>query len=257
MALNHLYEATPLIAGELCDLYLCTCGETILKSPREDEADEALMNEAFALSVLIKKTEDKRMLPFVPEPMEIGGVNHVFRYLDGFYTLEQVREKHGPLDPRDMAWMFRRLLVVLGFAHRVDIVHGAVVPSHVMIHPEKHGLVLVDWCYARTERDSVLLRTSEKYADWYPVEVKDEAPVGPATDLDMAARCMIWLVGGDPVTATLPDDLAREYKAFFAPLNAWDVVGRYDDAWKTKALFEELLARLYGARKFRPFSMTD
>ena len=44
--------------------------------------------------------------------------------------------------------MWRRLLTALGWAHRARLVHGAVFPEHVLIHPELHGLVLVDWCYA-------------------------------------------------------------------------------------------------------------
>ena len=44
--------------------------------------------------------------------------------------------------------MWRRLLVGLGWAHRAGVVHGAVLPEHVLIHPAEHGLVLVDWCYS-------------------------------------------------------------------------------------------------------------
>ena len=54
----------------------------------------------------------------------------------------------GGVDPRDAAWMWRRLLVALGFAHRAGVLHGAVLPEHVLIHPGEHGLVLVDWCYS-------------------------------------------------------------------------------------------------------------
>lgn len=255
MAVEHDYPADPTIIGELCDLHRCTCGKTVKKVAREDDADMALLNEQFAL-IKVRSDEDHRVLPFVPEPLAQPGDTLVLNWLDGWYTLEQVKERHGDLDPRDMAWMFRRLLVVLGFAARAKLVHGAVVPSNVMIHPEQHGLTLIDWCYAKPAENPLAI-TSEKYEEWYPVEVRDDLPVYPATDIDMAARNMIWLVGGDPVTATVPDGVPREYKAFFAPLNAWDVLGRYDDAWKTKALFEELITRLYGPRKFRPFSMAD
>ena len=36
----------------------------------------------------------------------------------GFYTLEQVHEQHPALDGRHLAWIFKRLLTVLGFCHR-------------------------------------------------------------------------------------------------------------------------------------------
>ena len=69
--------------------------------------------------------------------------------LGGFRSLAEVRSAFpAGLDPRDAAWMWRRLLVAIGAAHRAGVIHGAVLPEHVLIHPAEHGLVLVDWCYS-------------------------------------------------------------------------------------------------------------
>ena len=48
------------------------------------------------------------------------------------------------LDPRDAAWMWRRLLVALGTVHAAGVVHGAVLPDHVLIHPDLHD-TLIGW----------------------------------------------------------------------------------------------------------------
>jgi len=38
--------------------------------------------------------------------------------------------------------MHRGLLKALAGAHRIGLVHGAVVAENVLVHPEKHGVVL-------------------------------------------------------------------------------------------------------------------
>ena len=116
--------------------------------------------------------------------------------LDGFRNLAEVRDAFpGGVDPRDAAWMWRRLLVAVGAAHRAGLIHGAVLPEHVMIHPGEHGLVLVDWCYSGPV-PAVRLRTAvRRYLDWYPPEVLAGEPAGPDLDIWLATRCMTELVG--------------------------------------------------------------
>src|SRR5690606_6533500 len=104
---------------------------------------------------------------------------------------------------RDAAWMWRRLLVGIGFAHRTGVLHGAVLPDHVMIHPEDHGLVLVGWCHSVTAPDGHdgawpsgrVPAMVDRYADMYPPEVPQRLPASPATDVFMATRCMTRLMG--------------------------------------------------------------
>jgi serine/threonine protein kinase len=116
--------------------------------------------------------------------------------LAGFRSLSEVRDAFpGGVDPRDAAWMWRRLLVAVGAAHRTGLIHGAVLPEHVMIHPGEHGLVLVDWCYSGPA-PAVRVRTVVKrYLDWYPPEVLAGDPAGPDLDIWLATRCMTELVG--------------------------------------------------------------
>ena len=253
---THEYPTAPFVSGELCDLLRCTCGETVAKRARHGN-ESAVMAEAMNLSALLKDA-DPRLPPYVPELVSVasdGGWTNVFKSLDGFYTLEEVHARYPVLEPRDMAWMFRRLLVVLGFTMRADMVHGAVVPSHVLIHPEKHGLVLVDWCYATGAGQDLEMR-SEAYQDWYPPEGKTGTIVGPEMDVYMAAGCMLWLLGGQPDGSGLPTSVPREYRAFFNVCTKPIAADRPPDAWDVKEHFDGLIEHLYGARKFRPFSMS-
>jgi hypothetical protein len=118
----------------------------------------------------IARLGDTRYAPYLPRLVDTarfdtapgGGPRrraNVLGRLDGFVSLGQVRAAYpGGVDVRDAAWMWRRLLVVLGHAHRAGAAHGAVLPEHVLIHPGDHGLVLADWCgstRARSGRSSV------------------------------------------------------------------------------------------------------
>ena len=67
----------------------------------------------------------------------------------GWYTLAEVRRAYPMgVDPKDMAWMWRRLLVALGFAHLNGVIHGAVLPDNISILPGQHGLLLENWSQA-------------------------------------------------------------------------------------------------------------
>lgn len=216
--------------------------------------------EASILSVLLDEP-DPRLVPYLPEFHETfvtddGKWVNVFTHLDGFYSLKQVLARYpGGIDPRDMAWMFRRLLVVLGFAYEQQFVHGAIVPDHVMIHPEMHGLVLVDWSYSTMASMPQTLWSLE-YTDWYPLGISPGKHHGDAKhelDLAMAARTMIYVLGGDPRYGSVPHGLPKEYRPFFNALVSPAAMPAHP--WQIKEHFDDLLERLYGPRRFRPFSM--
>ena len=107
-----------------------------------------------------------------------------------------------------MAWIWRRLLLALGHAHDRDVIHGAVLPTHVLIHPEAHGLLLVDWYRQRPRRPRHRSQDSGHQPRvrglvsarrcW-----RRTLPT-PAVDLEMGLRCMVYLLGGDPLTGSLP-----------------------------------------------------
>lgn len=236
--------------GELSTLVLDPVLQQVQKQALPGK-ELMIAREAMTLSVL-RSEGRSAFLPYLPEILSSTGDAVTLVYLDGFYNLEEVKARYPDgIDPRDMAWMFRRLLVALGHTVETGTVHGAVVPSHVMIQPEMHGMVLIDWCYS-TPLDTVLLHQSDAYRDWYPSYARSGREVGMNLDVTMAAKCMIELIGGDGSNSILPDGLPREYGAFFRaatnpnmPVHPWDV----------KDSFDELLERLYGPRRFRPFSM--
>ncbi len=164
----------------------------------------------------------------------------------GFHTLAEVHDAHPDgLDPRDAAWMWRRLLTALGWAHRAGRVHGAVLPEHVLIHPGLHGLVLVNWCYSTALGDRVPALV-ERHRAAYPPEVTGRRPATEATDIHLASHTMATLMG---------ERTPKPMRAFLRGCTLPAEARRPHDAWQLLAELDALLDRLYGPRTFRPFAM--
>lgn len=133
-----------------------------------------------------------------------------------------------------------------------------------MIWPEEHGVVLVDWCYASLADDDhsefgPIKAIVAKRRDWYPQEVLAKRAPSPATDIAMAARCMVQLLGGDPLTGVCPAaSVPRGFQAFFQGCLGQSQRSRPDDAFKLIEEFDAMLERLgapFWPRTFRIFVM--
>jgi hypothetical protein len=148
----------PVASGDITELYAVDGDAALLKLPRRPADNDLLEAEAAALRTLAAEG-DPKFRPYAPRLVEsfthedadrARRTANIIARQRGFVPLAEVHAAYpGGLDPRDVAWMWRRLLTGLGWAHRAGLVHGAVLPEHVLIHPAEHGLVLVDWCYPR------------------------------------------------------------------------------------------------------------
>ncbi|WP_433325850.1 molecular chaperone DnaJ [Spirillospora sp. CA-294931] len=263
---RHTYSLGARAAqGDLADLYGASYDggrDVLIKMPRDPADSDLLEREAVALRQLPKDGDD-RFVPYVPRLVESfrhrdtatgkQRQTNALERLDGFVSLTEVRAAYpGGIDPRDAAWMWRRLLVALGFAHRAGVLHGAVLPDHVLVHPGEHGLVLVDWCYsvpgcyAHVDSSGRVPAMIDRYADRYPPEVPARQTASGATDLYMATQCMTDLMG---------DRAPKPMRMFAKGCRLASQNRRPGDAWRLLGEFDELLERLYGRRRFRPFRM--
>jgi hypothetical protein len=262
----HLFDS-----GDAADIHLATtAGEShtgletlyLLKVARLPEGNAHLDIERKALTTLLRAagpTTYRHYLPVLVDSFTAAGrfprrVN-VFRLEPGFHTLEQVHEQHPALDGRHLAWIFKRLLTVLGFSHRQNILHGAVLPCHALIHAAGHGLRLVGW--GRSVAVGRHIKTvPARYRAWYPAEVQHEGPASPATDLFLAARCLVYLAGGDPETDQMPEAVLPPMRRFFGTCLLESAAMRPDDAWALLEDFDALLLALYGPPTFHELTLT-
>jgi serine/threonine protein kinase len=243
-----VYRIGGIVAsGDLADLSAVDGNRALLKVPRRPADNDLMAAEADALRRLWRDG-DPRYRPYAPRLLESlehqdgNGVRrraNVLESLGGFVPLSRLEKA---VDPRDAAWMWRRLLVGLGWAHRAGVVHGAIVEEHVLIHPAEHGLAIVDWCYSGPRPAAIV----KSRAAAYPPEVRRDRAASPATDIYMATGLMTRLVGNG-----LPAAMKR-----FAGGCLYDAERmRPQDAWVLLGEFDELLHKLYGPRVFRPFTI--
>jgi hypothetical protein len=259
-----------LASGDVADVHLATAADEpaaaeplyLLKVARAPEGNAHLDVERKALRTLLDgagTTTYRNYLPALVDSFPTTGRRpqriNVFRWEAGFHTFEQVHEQHPALDGRHLAWIFKRLLTVLGFSHRRGIVHGAVLPCHALIHAAGHGLRLVGWGQSVTA-GRCLRTVPARYRDWYPAEVHDHRPASPATDLFLAARCLVYLAGGDPLTNRMPETVPSPMRRFVQTCFLESAAMRPDDAWALMEDFDALLRALYGSPKFHELTLT-
>ncbi len=175
---------------------------------------------------------------------------NVLAYTEECYTLAQVHEAYPDgIDLRDAAWMFNRLLGALVAAHRSNIVHGAVLPEHVLIFPKDHNAILLDWSYA-VKPGIPIKAISPGRRTFYPPEIFLKKPATFSVDLYMAAFCLFFLVGGDK--AAIPTPIRGLLRSCWL-----GVAHRPGNAWELFEEFGKLLKALYGPKKFRHFVMPE
>jgi hypothetical protein len=267
---KRLYTVQHLLAlGDVADIHAATAegdsrAETqyLLKVSRVGGGQAFLDHERKTLVSLLTAAGETTYRHYLPTLAESFSVRdrlrkrvNVFLYEPGFHTLEQVHEQHPGLDGRHLAWIFKRLLTVLGFSHRQGAVHGAVLPGHVLVHAAGHGLRLVGWgqSVARGQR---IKTVPTRYRDWYPPEVLTRQPAGSATDLFLAARCLVYLAGGDPATSWMPEAVPLPMQRFIRTCLLEKARMRLVDAWALHEDFDLLLRQLYGPPKFHELTLT-
>jgi hypothetical protein len=250
--------------------YPCTFKEdgrevnALLRVTRDPRNNDYAANEVRVLQILGSSKDWTKFSPYFP------GLIDAFVYDDGsslrqaaifiehkdWYSLQEVRQRYATgIDPRDMAWMWRRVLVALGFAHTNSVIHGAVLPPNIWIQPEQHGVMLMNWFHAvRSETGDSLSHIDPDFAAWYPQEIHNHEAPTFGTDIRMSAKLMIHLLGGDAERNSIPDSIPHALRMF---LKGSVLPGKRtpQDAWALLQEFDDLLYRLWGERKFHPFTM--
>lgn len=271
------YEVFAQIAQtDFCNVYCANYKEggsdipvlfQVAKSPLDNEF---VGNEARVLNRLAEEDSFDKFYPYFPNLVDAftfeDSRDHIRREInvfseepDEFYSLAKVRAAYSDgIDPKDMAWIFRRVLVGLGFAHQSGVIHGAILPENIFIQPEKHGLVIKEWSYAVVEPMGFgghLLAIPNDYESWYPVEVLKKELVTPGLDIYLGNKNMVYLLGGGPLLGNLSDNMHPRLRSFFRGCLLPSANQRPQDAWTLLQEFDELIEGLWGPKKFHPFSM--
>jgi serine/threonine protein kinase len=179
---------------------------------------------------------------------------NIFRWVSGFrHTFDEMLQVYPQgIPPRASIWIWRRILEVLSFLHNSGVAHGAILPSHLLVQENEHGVRIVGYSSAGPIGEK--LRTvSQRYESFYPKSVRT---LTTQLDLIMSARCIVAILGGNPETGTLPSRvpprLARlvQQIALTAPNSS-----AREAAWSIREELGVIASDVFGSPQFIPIVM--
>lgn len=222
--------------------YKTGLGEQVLVTSNLDDNDLA-ENHVHMLN-FIESEIPKENLGFYPKIIEgfetNEGLKGVIQTMpNGFVPFSQILKRYpNGIGGRDIGWIFKRVFMVLGMAHDLDIIHAGVSLDSFYIHPEEHGIILNDWQYSQ-KSGNVL--SAVPFTDSYPQKFLDKSPVTPDLDLLLTSKIALELYNNDDWRIT----------RFFNLLGKSS--GKNGAFWFNE--FNWILEKVYGKPKFHPFTL--
>lgn len=263
--------STPTWTGDFSALYraeaLTGKQPVIVKIAAQPKDNARLEWEALVLSRFNgpkAKSTLRKVSVFVPHLLDtfmVAGESgkryraNVTTFHPGLVSLTEIRNAFpSGLDPRDAAWIFRRVLGQTSAAAMADVVHGAIVPDHVLVEPIKHEPLHIGWSTA-VEPGKRITTVVNRWRPFYPPEVFRKEPVDHRADLFMAGQTMIYLLGGDVKSRKLPAGLPVPVASIIRSCIAEDPARRPKDGRVVLDEFTQAIREAWG-RTYRPLILT-
>ncbi|HTM69110.1 MAG TPA: serine/threonine-protein kinase, partial [Candidatus Binatia bacterium] len=177
-----------------------------------------------------------------------GSLMLVMSFIPG-PTLAQIVEKHGRLDAEHVAWISQRILNVLVYLHVHGVIHGDLKPQNVIVQPDTHTVVLVDFGLSSVKPTRGT--KSKGFTDVFaPPEQLSGGTLIPESDIYSLGMTMLHaLCGGDldrvkdlEVPSDVPEPLCR----FIKRLVAEDPLARPKDAGELFAEIQTVREKAFG-----------
>lgn len=232
----------------------------IVKVATDPEFNDLLQNEQAKLLALSQRIGGTPHYAWVnqciPEVIDHGTHRSkavtVFRAYPEFVSFERLLQIFPKgLDYQDVVWMWKRFLATLWFTHQQGVVHGAVLPPNIFVHPTEHGPKLTEWGYAMNFRTPLGAIIGE-YKDFYPPEVFRRRDLEPSVDLYMLAKCVLSLLGGNVTTNELPDTVPAPFAKCVLDCLHEDPSRRPAKAGDLHEEVDTVLKQLIGKPRYRP-----
>jgi hypothetical protein len=141
---------------------------------------------------------------------------------DGFVSVADIIQAYpAGLRPAEAAWVARRIIAQTLAASMAGVVHGAITPDHVLVDPTTHEPMHIGWAHSiddPAKRGGRITHVIDRWRDYYPPEVFDKKTSDHRTDLYMAGKTIVQLVGGDVKRNTLPASVPDEMRRIIVRL---------------------------------------
>jgi len=255
--------------GEYFDVYAGRLARwpselVVIKILRDENAISLYENEWESINSLMKSQVNgsEFYTTLLPQPVLhgriatgtfIGKMANIYRWQSGFKNnLLEVKQvyPHG-VEPRQIIWVWRRILEMLNFIHLSGYVHGNVELSNLLIQENEHGIRLVAFAHAGKANESL---KSNLDGIWHKLNGQKYAT--RQMDLIMSAKCMVELLGGDREKGNLPSRVPTPLANIVTRLAAADEISARDEnAWQIREELGRIADQVYGPPIFCPISM--
>lgn len=248
-----------LADGDLAELWCSpgSDGDPCVAKVAHDAADNDLIfNEAEALQRLHEGgARQAALLPRLHARFftRDGRAGNLLGLVEGLTGLQLRERLPAGVPPEHVIWIGRRVLSVVGHAHKQGLLHGNIEPAHVIVRPRDHRVVLIDWCYTVVEPG----RTGQGFRaihDTYSApEVAQRGRPTPAADLLSIGRTLAFLLGADPLELDMADHVPDPLRRFIRYLARPSPLQRAQDAWEAYFELERVRDTCFGPHVFREF----
>lgn len=162
--------------------------------------------------------------------LDDGSLALVMSFIPGLNIEEVINKRGKPLEAEHVAWIADRMLNVLRYIHLHGVVHGDVKPQNIIVQPESHTLVLVDFGLSLRKPTE-----ATKAKGWTPIFAPPEELLGmpllPESDFYSLGMTLIYALTGDEnrterkqIPVTVPEPFAE----FISRLVRHDIFNRPD-----------------------------
>lgn len=267
---KYSFTFTTLAAsGDISDIYKGK--DVALKVVRDPRNNDLLENEARILKELFPiEQEEVKHFRYLPKYLGMIKLSegkqarqaNLFNWLTNFHSLVSIRESFSSNLPMEHGvWMLNRILEGLTYIHSKNIIHGALTPDHILVYgggqkddPWNHGAKLIDWSYAVKKGESVKA-ISPSWKHMYPPEILSKKPASFSTDIYMAVKSIIYVLGGDPSIDSLPVNIPSYLTRFLKGCTLKNQSARPQDVRELYDEFKTHMRSHYGPKKYVRFDL--
>lgn len=265
---NYWGIGNPIAKGDISDVYAGLRArwptELVIIKILRDRRDKVPFDKEWEILGVLQQSNAPGADLFsmlLPQPVIHGDISmgvhagqraNIFRWSSGFnHTLEEVMRVYPKgIPPRASIWIWRRILEILSFIHNSGMIHGAVLPSHLLVQDNEHGVKLIGYSAADCPGEKLRI-LSPQHEFFYP---KSTRSLSVQLDIAMSARCMSAILGGNPETGTLPKTVPIRLAEFIQQLAQSDTSTKVT-AWSLREELGAIAKDVFGESQFIPIVM--
>lgn len=237
----------PFKTGSIANTFL---GElegkkVLIKMAKSAKDNDLLLQEEKAYKKIDKLLEDRLELTILRKN-HVGKLHYSFLYnglrtniLDYYPNAMTLAEaKEHSLDERTVIWIWKRMLAALTVIHAAKICHNGLTPDNLLIDPEDHNGIVVDFCYSTESTPKII---NNEYKSFYPKEVFEKQSLDGRTDIFILSKTILSLI---PKFSARFENLLKACTLTY---------GRLSDLEEIFGDITTIAEGYYGPPKFHPF----